>query len=356
MNAMSKIGVQDIEADPRWAAFVARDPEADGTFWIAVSSTGIYCRPSCSARRPNRENVSFHDTLEAARATGFRPCLRCHPDGASPRSRWVAEVCRRIDAAEAPLALDALSRIVGLSPSHLQRAFKAETGLSPRAYAAEVRARRLKDGLDGDTTVTQALYAAGFNSSGRLYDQSDALLGMTPGRYRKGGAGETLRYAIAPCTLGRVLVASTDKGVAAILLGDDDEGPPAELRRRFPGAKLVAGGGDYQAVLDAVVAVVDTPKVGFDLPLDIRGTAFQQRVWQALREIPLGETSTYGEIARRIGAPKAVRAVGAACGRNPVSVVVPCHRVLGGDGALHGYYWGLDRKRRLLGSEGVEVG
>jgi AraC family transcriptional regulator of adaptative response/methylated-DNA-[protein]-cysteine methyltransferase len=299
--------------------------------------------------------VAIHDSLAGARATGFRPCRRCHPDGASPRSRWVAEACRHIDTAETPPTLAALSARFGLSPTHLQRAFKAETGLSPRAYAAEARARRLRDGLTPDTTVTQALYAAGFNSSGRLYDQSDALLGMTPGRYRKGGAGETLRYACAPCSLGRVLVAMSVKGVAAILLGDEAEAMGAELQARFPRATLVPGDGDFRAVLDKVVAYVEAPRTGLDLPLDIRGTAFQHKVWQALRDIPAGTTTTYGEIARRIGAPTAVRAVGAACGRNPLGVAVACHRVLGGDGRLHGYYWGTERKRRLLAREGVTV-
>ncbi|MCK8784863.1 bifunctional DNA-binding transcriptional regulator/O6-methylguanine-DNA methyltransferase Ada [Roseomonas sp. NAR14] len=344
----------DTARDPRWARILARDPAADGAFWYSVTSTGVYCRPSCPSRAANPANVRLHDTLAEARATGCRPCRRCRPDDPSAASRdaaLVAAACRAIDSAEEPPALAALAAAAGRSPSHFHRLFKAATGLTPRAYAASQRARRLREGLGTGRTVTEAAHAAGYGSSGRFYEGAAAALGMRPGAYRAGGEGAEIRYAIGACSLGAVLVASSGRGVCAILLGDEPEALRRDLARRFPRARLVSGDAGYEATVARVVAFVERPGLGLDLPLDLRGTAFQARVWAALREVPAGATVTYAEIARRLGLPRAARAVAGACAANPLAVAVPCHRVVRGDGSLSGYRWGVARKRALLRQE-----
>ena len=340
--------------DGRWAAVVARDKAADGTFVTAVRTTGIYCRPSCTARRPLRENVSFYESNEEAEAAGFRACKRCKPNapaGEGEHTAKIAEACRMIEIAETPPKLDELAMSAGMSPYHFHRVFKAVTGVTPKAYAVAHRQNRVRDALKGDKSVTEAIYEAGFNSSGRFYADAAKSLGMKPGEFRAGGANIEIRHATAPCSLGQILVAATDKGVCAIFFGDDPEALDQELRNRFPRAKLIAGDREFGKLVAKVVAYVEAPHKDLDLPLDIRGTAFQHQVWAALREIPPGETVTYGDIARRIGKPAAVRAVGTACGANHIAVAIPCHRVLGSDGKLTGYRWGTARKRALLDRE-----
>jgi AraC family transcriptional regulator of adaptative response/methylated-DNA-[protein]-cysteine methyltransferase len=340
--------------DGRWAAVVARDKAADGTFVTAVRTTGIYCRPSCTARRPLRENVSFYESNEEAEAAGFRACKRCKPNapaGEGEHTAKIAEACRMIETAETPPKLDELAMSAGMSPYHFHRVFKAVTGVTPKAYAVAHRQNRVRDALKGDKSVTEAIYEAGFNSSGRFYADAAKSLGMKPGEFRAGGANIEIRHATAPCSLGQILVAATDKGVCAIFFGDDPEALDQELRNRFPRAKLIAGAREFGKLVAKVVAYVEAPHKDLDLPLDIRGTAFQHQVWAALREIPPGKTVTYGDIARRIGKPAAVRAVGTACGANHIAVAIPCHRVLGSDGKLTGYRWGTARKRALLDRE-----
>jgi AraC family transcriptional regulator of adaptative response/methylated-DNA-[protein]-cysteine methyltransferase len=342
--------------DPRWASVLSRDPQADGSFFYSVRTTGVYCRPSCGARTPRPENVEFHASAAAAERAGFRPCKRCRPDAAPLAARHaalVAELCRRIEAAERPPELRELASRSGLSAFHLHRVFKAVTGLTPRAYAAAHRARRVRAELGRAGAVTEAIYGAGYGSSGRFYEQADEVLGMTPGRYRAGGAGAEIRFAVGECSLGSILVAATGRGVCAVFLGDDADALARELQRRFPRAELIGGDAGFERLVARVVGLVEAPRLGLELPLDVRGTAFQHRVWQALRKIPPGQTASYGEIARRIGAPKSVRAVAGACAANPLAVAIPCHRVVRTDGGLSGYRWGVERKRALLEREGV---
>ena len=341
-------------ADPRWAALAARDRTADGSFFYSVRSTGVYCRPSCAARRARPENVAFHATAAEAEAAGFRPCLRCRPDRpglAVQHAATVAGLCHFIDAADAPPTLEALAERAGMSAWHLHRIFKSATGLTPRAYAASQRARRLRDELAAAGTVTEAIYGAGYGSNGRFYAEADHVLGMTATRYRDGGADTAIRFAVGECSLGSILVARSEKGVCAILIGDDPEALARDLQDRFPRARLIGGDAGFERLVAQVVGFVEAPRIGLDLPLDVRGSAFQQRVWQALRDIPVGQTASYGEIARRIGAPAAVRAVAQACGANALAVAIPCHRVVRHDGALSGYRWGVERKRALLERE-----
>jgi AraC family transcriptional regulator of adaptative response/methylated-DNA-[protein]-cysteine methyltransferase len=343
--------------DPRWTAVMARDRDADGTFWYSVRTTGVYCRPSCGARRPKPEHVRFHQTIAEAERAGFRPCRRCRPAEPPLAQRYaakIADVCRAIEAAPTTPRLAALARRAGLSPHHFHRVFKAVTGVTPRAYAAAQRSTRVRLELDKRSkTVTEAIYDAGFNSGGRFYETSDQLLGMTPTSYRAGGADTTMKFAVGECSLGSVLVAQSAKGVCAIFLGDDPDALVRNLQDRFPRATLVGGDAAFEQVVAKVIGVVEAPAIGLDLPLDVRGTAFQQRVWRALREIPAGSTASYTEIAVRIGAPTSARAVAQACGANPVAVAIPCHRVVRTDGALSGYRWGVERKRTLLKREGV---
>ena len=345
-----------VAEDPRWARIVARDKTADGHLWYSVSTTGVYCRPSCPSRLANPKNVQLHDSLESARATGSRPCRRCHPDGPSIEAEneaLVAKACRIIEDSEDEPSLEALAAAIGRSPSHFHRIFKAATGLRPKDYAAAHRARKVREGLASHGTVTEAIYDAGFNSSGRFYEKSTEMLGMTPSKYRGGGANEEIRFAVGQTSLGAILVASSTKGVASILLGDDPEGLVRDLQDRFPRARLIGADRDYESLVARVVGFVETPGIGLNLPLDVRGTAFQRRVWQALQEIPVGETVTYTEVARRIGVPKAVRAVAGACAANNLAVAIPCHRVVRNDGSLSGYAWGVERKRDLIRKEAM---
>jgi AraC family transcriptional regulator of adaptative response/methylated-DNA-[protein]-cysteine methyltransferase len=343
-----------VTNDPRWARIVARDKSADGQFWYSVATTGVYCRPSCPSRRANPVNVQLHDTLAHAKATGFRACRRCNPDGPSlevGNAAMVADACRRIEQSEEEPSLAELADAAGRSAGYFHRVFKAITGLTPKDYAAAHRAAKVRQGLEDGASVTAAIYDAGFNSSGRFYEKSTGMLGMTPTRYRAGGANEDIRFAVGETTLGAILVASSRKGVASILLGDDPDALVRDLQDRFPKARLIGGDRDYEALVSRVVGFVEAPQLGLDLPLDVRGTAFQQRVWQALRDIPVGGTVSYAEIAERIGTPKATRAIAAACAANAHAVAIPCHRVIRKDGALSGYAWGAERKRALLHRE-----
>lgn len=343
-----------VTDDPRWARIVARDKSANGEFWYSVATTGVYCRPSCPSRRANPGNVQLHDTLAQAKATGFRACRRCNPDGPSldaGNATMVADACRRIEQSEAEPSLAELADAAGRSAGHFHRVFKAITGLTPKDYAAAHRAARVRQGLEDGTSATTAIYDAGFSSSGRFYEKSTGMLGMTPTRYRAGGANEDIRFAVGESSLGTILVASSQKGVASILLGDDPDALVRDLQDRFPKARLIGGDSDYEALVARVVGFVEAPQLGLDLPLDVRGTAFQQRVWQALQDIPVGSTVSYAGIAERIGAPKATRAIAAACAANAHAVAIPCHRVIRKDGALSGYAWGAERKRALFDRE-----
>ena len=344
----------NTETDPRWAQLKARDAAADGAFVYGVTTTGVYCRPSCPSRAAKPQNVRFFAANGEAEAAGFRACLRCKPTGESLASETAAKVAaaaRMIDEAETPPVLEDLAEAVGLSPFHFHRVFKAATGLTPRQYADARRGMKVRAALKAPSTVTQAIYEAGFNANSRFYAQSDALLGMTPSAYKDGGARAQIRFAIGQSSLGAILVASSDKGVCSILIGDDPQDLAEDLQRRFGKAQLVGDDPDFAALVALVVGFVEAPKLGLDLPLDVRGTAFQQRVWQALRAIPAGATASYADVAAAIGAPKAVRAVAGACAANPIAVAIPCHRVLRNDGALSGYRWGVERKRALLEAE-----
>jgi AraC family transcriptional regulator of adaptative response/methylated-DNA-[protein]-cysteine methyltransferase len=340
--------------DPRWAAVVARDPSADGTFFYSVKTTGVYCRPSCAARLARPENVRFHATCADAERAGFRPCKRCKPDQRpldEQHAAKVAEICRLLESAETVPHLEELASRAGLSAYHFHRVFKAVTGLTPRAYAAAVRAKRVRNELHRGGTVTAAIFDAGYNSNARFYEKSDELLGMTPSNYRAGGANTQIRFAIGECSLGSILVAASERGVCAILLGDDPDALARDLQDRFPRASLIGADREFEQLVAKVVGFVEAPALGLDLPLDVRGTAFQQRVWQALRKIPAGSTVSYADIAKRIGSPSSVRAVAQACAANLLAVAIPCHRVLRTDGALSGYRWGVERKRALLERE-----
>lgn len=340
--------------DTRWAAVIARDAAFDGRFYYAVETTGVFCRPSCPARRPNRANVGFHDTAEDAESAGFRPCKRCKPGGPTLVERHagrVREACRLIEAAADAPKLDDLAAAVGLSPYHFHRIFTAALGVTPKAYAIAQRNKRVRDELGRSATVTQAIYGAGFNSNGRFYAASSQVLGMTPSEFRSGGSAMEIKFAVGACALGAVLVAASEKGVCAILLGDDPEILLNSLQDQFPRARLLGGDRDFERLAAKVIAFVEAPRGGLDLPLDIQGTAFQHRVWEALRRIPVGATASYADIAEAIGAPKSVRAVARACAANRLAVAIPCHRVVRTDGSLSGYRWGIARKRALLARE-----
>ena len=353
MSSKTAIRAATTTGDPRWAAVLARDPAADGRFFYSVKTTGVYCRPSCASRTARPENVAFHATTAAAERAGFRPCKRCRPDRpAGEQAARVAQPCRPIGRAQQMPSLATLAQHAGLSPWHLHRVFKTVTGLTPKAYAAAHRAQRVKAGLRKGATVTEAIYAAGYNSSARFYEQSNAVLGMTPSRYRAGGADTAIRFAVGQCTLGAILVAASARGICAILLGDAADALVRDLQDRwFPRAELLGGDAGFERCVAQVVGFVEQPRLGLDLPLDVRGTVFQQRVWQALQKIPAGTTASYGEIAHRIGAPKSVRAVAGACAANALAVAIPCHRVVRSDGGLSGYRWGVARKRALLDRE-----
>jgi AraC family transcriptional regulator of adaptative response/methylated-DNA-[protein]-cysteine methyltransferase len=342
--------------DQRWDAVRQRDAAADGVFFYSVRSTGVYCRPSCPSRPARRANVAFHDSGMAAEAAGFRPCLRCKPDQpplAERQAAVVAQACRLIESNDSEPDLDTLARACGMSRFHFHRIFKAHTGITPKAYATACRNERVKRGLGEAKSVTEAVYEAGYQSSGRFYAAATGVLGMTPTRFRSGGSGETIRFAVSACSLGTILVAATGKGICAILMGDDPDLLVRDLQDRFPNAELHGAEPDFERIVAQVVGFVEAPRIGLNLPLDVRGTAFQQRVWQALRAIPAGETVSYAQLAERVGLPAGARAVAGACAANPLAVAVPCHRVLRNDGSISGYRWGVERKQALLEREGA---
>src|ERR1700757_1668270 len=335
----------------RWQALVDKDERADGQFWFSVKTTGVYCRPSCPARLPDRENVAFHLSPKDAEKGGFRACKRCDPKGprlAGRHAEVVAIACRMIKEVDEFPSLNQLAEAVKMSPGFFHRLFKTATGLTPKDYANAHRADRMKKALPKWGTVTEAIYEAGFNSNGRFYAGSSKILGMKPKEYREGGVGNTIRFAIAESSLGSVLVASSEKGVCAILMGDDPDALARDLQDQFPKADFIGGDEKYEKLVAKVIGFIEAPRIGLDLPLDIRGTAFQQRVWKELQRIPAGETASYSEVAKRIGFPNSTRAVAQACGANALAVAVPCHRVLRKNGDISGYRWGVDRKQALL--------
>jgi AraC family transcriptional regulator of adaptative response/methylated-DNA-[protein]-cysteine methyltransferase len=342
------------KGDPRWASVVARDHGADGAFYYSVKTTGVYCHPSCPSRLAKPENVRFHATRQDAEKAGLRPCRRCKPDQPRRAEQYAAKValaCRLIEESESTPRLNELAKNTKMSTHHFHRVFKAVTGLTPREYAMARRAKRVRDELGRTGTVAEAIYGTGYRSNGRFYETSNKVLGMTPSSYRAGGSRTDICFAVGECSLGSILVAQTERGVCAILLGDEPDELARDLQDMFPRANLIGGDAKFEQVIAKVVGFIEAPALGLDLPLDIRGTAFQQRVWQALRKIPAGSTASYADIANRIGSPKAVRAVAQACAKNSLAVAIPCHRVIRNDGALSGYRWGVKRKRALLKRE-----
>lgn len=341
--------------DSRWEAVRTRDAKADGHFVYAVRTTGVYCRPSASARLPKRENVEFFVSEQAAEAAGYRPSRRTQGDrtsAAAERAALVVQACRWIESAETTPNLDALAAQSGMSPFHFHRIFRKETGLTPKAYVTAYRARKLREELNASSgTVTDAIYGAGFNSNSRFYETSEQMLGMRAKEFRAGGTGAVIRFAVGESALGAILVAQSQHGICTILLGDDPDQLVRDLQDQFPKAELIGGDSEFEQRVAQVIGFVEAPGIGLNLPLDVRGTAFQQRVWQALREIPVGETASYAEIAERIGAPRAVRAVAQACAANHIAVAIPCHRVVRRNGDISGYRWGVERKRELLRRE-----
>ena len=348
---MSEHGWTDEE---RWQAVQQRDKAADGQFVFAVRTTGIYCRPSCTSRPALRKNVTFYDTADQAEANGYRACKRCNPklDGpANDRAAVIARACRTIEAAEEPPSLDELAKQAGMSRFYFHRIFKDVTGVTPKAYAAACRAARVRGELEKGTSVTDAIYDAGYNASSRFYEEAGRRLGMRPTQFRDGGRDTEIKFAVGECSLGSILIAATERGVCAIDFGDDPELLVRQLQDRFPKAELIGGDPEFEETAAAVIDFVEDPDTGLDLPLDIRGTAFQQKVWEALRSIPAGQTVSYADVARDIGKPRAVRAVAQACSANRIAVAIPCHRVVRTDGALSGYRWGVERKQALLERE-----
>ncbi|WP_284960364.1 bifunctional DNA-binding transcriptional regulator/O6-methylguanine-DNA methyltransferase Ada [Citrobacter portucalensis] len=342
-----------ITDDDRWQSVVDRDVDADGQFVFAVQTTGIFCRPSCRAKHALRKNVRFYADAQQAQDAGFRPCKRCQPDKDSAQQHRldkIARACQLLEQ-ESPLTLDELAQQVAMSPYHLHRLFKATTGMTPKVWQQSWRARRLRDALAKGVPVTQAILNAGFPDSSSYYRKADEALGMTAKQFRKGGDNVSVRYTLADCALGRCLVAESERGICAILLGDDDATLVADLHALFPAAQDVPADANFQQRVREVIVAINSRDASLSLPLDIRGTAFQQQVWQALRTIPCGETVSYQQLASAIGKPKAVRAVASACGANKLAIVIPCHRVIRGDGALSGYRWGIARKAQLLQRE-----
>lgn len=340
--------------DLRWARVVARQPAHGEVFYYAVTTTGIYCHPTCGARRPKRSNVRFFDSPASAEQAGFRPCKRCrpqHPDRPGLHEGLVTELCQWIRETDVPPNLKALAAKAQMSPFHLHRVFKKVTGLTPHRYARAVRQARVQRTLASATTVTEAVFAAGYNSSAPFYAEATEFLGMPPKARLGGGKDMAISFGIADCSLGKVLVATSELGICAVLLADHADPLLDDLKQRFPRASVVQGDASLSDALQQVVAYIDNPGGAVDLPLDVRGTVFQQRVWNALREIPAGATASYSEIAKRLGDPNAARAVGRACGANPLAVLIPCHRAVSKSGSLTGYRWSLGRKQQLLDRE-----
>ena len=347
--------IDRLSHDQLWDQVIRREP---GDFLYAVATMGVFCRPGCPSPRPLRKNVRFFRNCGEAEAAGFRACRRCDPKGERARlaQAVVQDACATIEAAEDIPSLDALAERSGYSRFHFLRMFRDHTGLTPRSYAEGVRAKRLHAALAGGARVADAVADAGYGSESRVYEKTGELLGMTPGALRRGGEGEVIRTAFADCPFGRLLVGATDRGVCFIGFAEPDEALLGDLRQRFPRARIVADDAALAGAVGAVLDFLEEPKQSLDLPLDLRGTAFQQRVWRTLCRIPPGETRTYGELARMVGDPRAVRAVASSCARNPVSLAVPCHRVIGSDGSLTGYRWGVPRKRALLAKERAAAG
>jgi AraC family transcriptional regulator of adaptative response/methylated-DNA-[protein]-cysteine methyltransferase len=339
------------ELQHKWQQVMARDARQDGHFVFAVRTTGIYCRPSCPSRRPRRDSVEFFTNPNEAERAGYRACLRCKPTQVSSQAQYVAHARQLLDHAESVMTLSDLSKRVGLSPFHLQRLFKRATGLSPREYQSARRMQHVKAGLRKGDDVTTALYDAGFGSPSRLYERAPQQLGMTPGEYRRGGEGATITFAIAPTPLGRLLVAATDRGLCAVRFGETATELERDLRQEFHAASLHRDDAAMQKYVEPLVASIRGENTTIDLPLDVRATAFQMKVWEQLRQIPRGETRSYRDIANEIGQPAAVRAVARACATNPVALAVPCHRVVRSNGDISGYRWGVDRKKKLLQGE-----
>jgi AraC family transcriptional regulator, regulatory protein of adaptative response / methylated-DNA-[protein]-cysteine methyltransferase len=351
---MNKMKSNLLKADTRWAQVMAKDGAADGAFFYAVITTGIYCKPSCPSRRANAANVRFYDTAAQAQAAGYRACLRCKPEENSlqtQNAKKIAQACRWMEQQAQPPSLAEVAQVAGLSSHYFHRLFKKMMGVTPNAYAQAHRAGKVRHELANSPTVTQAVYNAGFNSSGLFYEKSNNILGMTPTDYRAGGTNMRIQFAVGECSLGSILVAESSKGVCAILMGDEPEALIRDLENRFPRAELLGGDAEFDFRVAQVVGAVEKPGTSMDLPLDIRGTAFQQRVWQVLKKIPIGQILTYTQVAQAMGVPKAVRAVASACAANALAVLIPCHRVVRSDGALAGYRWGIERKRLLIESE-----
>jgi AraC family transcriptional regulator, regulatory protein of adaptative response / methylated-DNA-[protein]-cysteine methyltransferase len=354
-NKIEKFYLTDQE---RWEAVIHREKSADDAFYYSVKTTGVYCRPSCPARLALRENVAFHFTPKDAERAGFRACKRCKPNDPSAHGEQaaiVAKACKVIVDAEEPLSLDALSDAIGMSPWHFHRVFKSLTGLTPKAYAAAHRAKRVHEELSRRGTVTSAIYNAGFNSNGRFYAESNKRLGMKPTEFKAGGDGATIRFAVGECSLGSILVAASELGICSIAIGHDPNMLVRELQDRFPNAVLIGADKQFERMVAQVVAFVENPSAGLELPLHVQGTAFQQRVWKALCEIPCGTTCTYSELAQKLGQPNATRAVAGACAANKLAVAIPCHRVVRTNGSLSGYRWGVERKEKLLHVEGARI-
>jgi AraC family transcriptional regulator, regulatory protein of adaptative response / methylated-DNA-[protein]-cysteine methyltransferase len=346
---MSRNNAPDPEQ--QWDAVISRDARRDGEFVFAVSTTGVYCRPSCPARRPRRENVAFYSRPEQAEKAGFRACLRCRPRSISgnPQSDLAKQICRYIEQhLDEPVTLERLGKVFRQSPFHLQRRFKAALGITPREYADSCRMRLLKRNLQAGDNVTRAMYDAGYGSSSRLYEKTSSQLGMTPDKYRRGAIAASIRYALEDSPLGRMLIAATEKGICSIQFGASDEELLEGLKREFPFAVRKADEGAMQAWVGSILSKMTGKELNATLPLDIRATAFQRRVWTYLQSIPFGKTKSYGEVAKAIGQPRAFRAVARACATNPVAVAIPCHRVVREDGSASGYRWGAERKQALL--------
>jgi AraC family transcriptional regulator, regulatory protein of adaptative response / methylated-DNA-[protein]-cysteine methyltransferase len=350
----AKVAAAKTAKDPRWSKILSRDRASDGQFVFGVKTTGVYCRPSCPARTAKPENVEIFATAEAALSSGYRSCKRCFPDGLSrdaQNATLVEKACRLIENSDVVPKLEELATAVEMSPGYFHRVFKAATGLTPADYAKAMRTKRVRAELTTSNSVTEAVYGAGFNSSGRFYETAGKVLGMTPKSFRAGGAGEEIHFAVGESSLGPILVATSAKGIAAILMGEDADKLVQELQDSFPKATLVGADADFEALVAKVVGYIESPTGRFDLPLDVRGTAFQQRVWKALASIPSGKTASYSEIARKLGEPQATRAVAGACAANKIAVAIPCHRVVRNDGGLSGYRWGVERKSKLLDRE-----
>jgi AraC family transcriptional regulator of adaptative response/methylated-DNA-[protein]-cysteine methyltransferase len=351
-TAIARSGL--VDSEEAWTAVLARNADYNGRFLFAVVTTGVYCRPGCASRTPRRENVRFFTVPSEAEAAGFRACKRCRPneDRSSAAQRSVEKARQYLDAhLDETVALESLAQVAHMSAYHLQRTFKRQVGLTPRKYVETRRANRFKERLREGGTVTRAIFEAGYSSTSRAYEQVDSHLGMTPTAYRKGGQGMRIRFVTASTPLGRVLVAATDRGVCGVTLGDDDATVDAELRREYPRATIEPAAGELREWVEEIVSYLEGTTRGLPMPLDMQATSFQWRVWQALREIPFGETRSYREVAKAIGQPTAARAVARACASNRVALVIPCHRVIRGDGELSGYRWGPERKRLLLEQE-----